>query len=236
MSVFTNQFPILQENTTGNQKHLILSDTRITGASVNPAVEYVENYNSEENPLKGLPKSSVEIHDGVIYYPKIYTTALTLNVNDYLDDSSEDQTQYINPYTEYYIINPNEYYCRKLNMTDNDNYQEVTINLRNNEVQTQIGIEDTAKKESGNPEYFAMVAAVFDPNKFGYDTRLQTPYNYIYTDRAGSNNSYYEFLPGDGKYVDIMHIGLYPDKNNHYYKFYSTSSSNNSINVVRLEK
>lgn len=231
MSTFTDTYPIKTETSGTNQKHLILSDTTVQGAQVNPAVEYVENYTSILP--KGVSGSNVEMHNNVIYYPKIYTSTLKLAVNNDYDDDSD---KYINPYAEYYIINPNEYYCRKLNMTDNDNYQEVTINLRNNEVQTQIGIEDTAKKESGNPEYFAMVAAVFDPNEFGYDTRLQTPYNYIYTDRAGSNNSYYEFLPGDGKYVDIMHIGLYPDKNNHYYKFYSTSSSNNSINVVRLEK
>lgn len=230
MSTFTYTYPIKTETSGTNQKHLILSDTTIQGAQVNPAVEYVENYTSIHP--KGVSGSSIEMHNNVIYYPKIYTSTLTLGVRNYYDD---DSNKYINPYTEYYIVNPNEYYCRKLNMSNiNGNRQEVTIDLRSNEVQTQIG-EEPDRKDLLNPEYFMMVAAVFDPNEFGEDTRLQTSH-YIYTDLVGSNNDYYNFLPGDGKYVDIMHIALYPDEENHYYKFYYRNTDSNSIDVVRLEK
>jgi len=119
----------------------------------------------------------------------------------------------------------------------NSDWQEVTIDLRNNEVQTQIGSSSSGSKllrtEPG-PTYYAMVAAVFNPNESGEQIRL-TSENIIFTDLVGSNNSYYNFLPGDGKYVDIMHIGLYPDYENHYYKFYYNNSASNSINVIKQE-
>ena len=238
MSTFTQTYPIKTETSGTNQKHLILSDKIPQGAQVNPAVEYVENYESGGNvPIKGHPGSSIEIYNNVIYYPKIYTSTLQLAVNNYFDD---DSNKYINPYTEYYIVNPNEYYCRKLNMSDiNSNWQqEVTIDLRNNEVQTQIGSSSSGSKllrTDPGPTYYAMVAAVFDPNESGEQIRLQTSQNIIFTDLVGSNNSYYNFLPGDGKYVDIMHIGLYPDYENHYYKFYYNNSASNSINVIKQE-
>ena len=172
MSTFTNTYPIKTETSGTNQKHLILSDTTIQGAQVNPAVEYVENYTSIHP--KGVSGSSIEMYNNVIYYPKIYTSTLALAVNNYYDDDSD---KYINPYTEYYIVNPNEYYCRKLNISNiNGNRQGVTIDLRSNEVQTQILNPSRGEllRDQAAPTYFAMVAAVFDPNEFGEQIRLQT--------------------------------------------------------------
>ena len=233
MSTFTYDYPIKTEASETNQKHLILSDTTVQGAQVNPAVEYVENYTSIHS--KSISGSNIEMHNNVIYYPKIYTSTLALAVNNYFDDSSN---KYINPYTEYYIVNPNEYYCRKLNMSNSNNYQEVTIDLRSNEVQTQIGNNPSRGellRDIADPTYFAMIAAVFNPNESGEQIRLTTSQNIIFTDLVGNNNNYYEFLPGDNKYVDIMHIGLYPDDENHYYKFYYRNTDSNSINVIKQE-
>ena len=221
MSVFTNQFPILQENTTGNQKHLILSDTRITGASVNPAVEYVENYNYDGSTKKESGNSSVEIYNGVIYYPRIIVSNLQIFIN---------KDNYETPYTDFYIVNQNDpVYSRKLNVESDGIHQTViNLDLRSNEIIRYV--QEHAKIVS-RPTTWIGIAAVrkaFDESGIFVDAN-----NNSYVTISDSNqNGFYDFqVYDDGKNVDLIQIPVFSNDNEHF----SFLSDSEEIHLILTE-